>query len=181
MATNTTRRPAPSRATQRPAEIAAALDGIRRIVQTLRLSARSAEQRLGISGAQLFVLHALAESPARSLNDLAARTFTHQSSVSVVVDRLARRRLVSRERSTEDGRRVTLALTPAGRALLRSAPEVAQIRLIDALRSLPPADRRALARILERMVDAMGVARAAPLLFDDAPEPGRARRAARRR
>src|ERR671939_1114272 len=121
---------------QRPAELTAALDAIRRIVQALRVSSRTAEQRLGVSGAQLFVLQALSEAPANSLNDLAARTFTHQSSVSVVVERLVRRRLVSRSRSAEDARRVTLALTASGRSLLESAPETAHARLVSALRRL---------------------------------------------
>ncbi len=61
------------------------LDAIRRIVQALRESSRAAEKRVGLSGAQLFVLQTLGESPGLSLNELAERTRTHQSSVSVVV------------------------------------------------------------------------------------------------
>jgi DNA-binding MarR family transcriptional regulator len=170
-------------------ELAAALDAIRRIVQVLRISSRTAEQQLGVSGAQLFVLHVLAESPADSLNDLAARTFTHQSSVSVVVERLVRRRLVTRTRSTEDARRVTLAITPAGRALLRDAPQLAQLQLIDALRALPTRDRRALTRTLDRLIQQMGVQGTTPMLFEDdvarrttgAPRPSRPRRSERQR
>jgi len=78
-----------------------------------------------------------------------------------------RRRLVSRTRSPEDGRRVMLALTSSGRALLRSAPEVAQIRLIAALRALPQRDLAALARLLARIVRTMGVSEPAGLLFDE--------------
>ncbi|MBX6330415.1 MAG: winged helix DNA-binding protein [Gemmatimonadaceae bacterium] len=168
-----TRRSSARGGAPRSADFAAALDAIRRIVQALRVSARAAERRLGVSGAQLFVLHTLADAPAESLNDLAARTFTHQSSVSVVVDRLVRRHLVSRTRSPEDGRRVVLALTPSGRALLRSAPEVAQIRLISALRGLPAQDRKALARILGEVVRAMGAREAPALFFDDlSTDPG---------
>ena len=171
MATNTIRRPAPARTRKDSADLTAALDAIRRIVQSLRVSARAAERRLGVSGAQLFVLHALAEAPAHSLNELAARTFTHQSSVSVVVDRLVRRRLVSRTRSAEDGRRVVLALTPSGRSLLRSSPEVAQIRLIGALRNLSGSECRVLARHLGRIVREMGVTDAPALFFEDAMQP----------
>src|SRR5581483_5115626 len=141
-----------ARPRRRPDPLADALDAIRGIVQALRISTRRAERELGVSGAQLFVLHTLAERPAASLNDLAARTFTHQSSVSVVVDRLVRRGLVSRTRSPEDGRRVMLAVTPRGQALLRSAPEIAQLRLIRALHDLPERDCRALARILGSVV-----------------------------
>jgi DNA-binding MarR family transcriptional regulator len=166
MATRKTgRAPAtPTRGARSPDDLSAALDAIRRIVQALRISTRAAERRLGISGAQLFVLHALSETPAHSLNELAARTFTHQSSVSTVVERLVRKRLVSRKRSTADARRVILSLTPSGRALLRSSPDIAQLRLISALRELPSRDRRSLARLLDRVVHAMG-ADAAPTLF----------------
>jgi DNA-binding MarR family transcriptional regulator len=154
---------------RRPDDLTGALDGIRRIVQTLRVSARTAERALGVSGAQLFVLHSLAEAPAASLNDLAERTFTHQSSVSVVVERLVRRRLVSRTRSAEDGRRIVLSLTPAGRRVLEAAPEIAQIRLIGALRALSASERRALARTLARLSEAMGITEPPPLLFEDEP------------
>lgn len=167
MATHTTRRAVTKHASREPDDLAAALDGIRRIVQALRISARAAERRLGISGAQLFVLHTLADAPADSLNDLAARTFTHQSSVSVVVERLVRRRLVSRTRSAADGRRVVLELTPAGRQLLRTSPEVAQIRLIGALRALPVRDCRQLSRILHRIVYDMGMSEIPTMLFED--------------
>ena len=64
------------------------LDAIRRLVRHLRLADRAAQSELGISGAQLFVLFELGKTPALSLNDLAARTRTDQSSVSVVVSRL---------------------------------------------------------------------------------------------
>ena len=165
-----------ARATRSTDELSSALDAIRRIVQALRISTRAAERRLGISGAQLFVLHALSETPADSLNELAARTFTHQSSVSTVVERLVRRRLVSRKRSSTDARRVVLSLTPSGRELLRSSPDIAQLRLISALRELPPRDRRSLARILDHVVHEMGADTAPSLFFEENGRGGRKRK-----
>src|SRR5918911_5704168 len=173
MGSNTKRPAGGRRGPERSTELTSALDAIRRIVQALRVSSRTAEQRLGVSGAQLFVLHALADAPANSLNDLAARTFTHQSSVSVVVERLVRRRLVSRGRSPQDARRVTLTLTAAGRTLLESAPETAQVRLVTALRRLSARECRSLARLLEKLVRAMGATEVPPALFFE--ENGRAR------
>src|SRR4051794_22052590 len=93
-------------------DVRAVLDSIRRIVRELRLSSRAAEKHVGLSGAQLFVLQKLAEGGcALSLNELADRTLTHQSSVSVVVQKLAERRLIKTFRSSQDGRRVELSLT----------------------------------------------------------------------
>src|SRR4029079_10230422 len=84
------------------------LDAIRRIVRARRESSRATEQSVGIGAAQLFVLQRLAGAPGLSLNELAARTFTHQSSVSVVVSRLVDRGLLTRARGGDDGRRIAI-------------------------------------------------------------------------
>src|SRR4051812_6073325 len=108
------------------------LDSIRRIVRGLRVSSRTAEKELGISGAQLFVLQKLNVNSSLSLNELAERTLTHQSSVSVVIGRLVDRGLVLRTASKTDARRLELSLSAKGRAFLQKAPLTAQERLVAA-------------------------------------------------
>src|SRR6185437_16198076 len=75
------------------------LDSIRRIVQLLRRSANVSEKTLGLSAAQLFVLHKLTDAKSLSVGDLAERTLTSQSSVSEVVQKLVAGGLVARVRS----------------------------------------------------------------------------------
>src|ERR1700755_1926727 len=118
-------------------DIQAILDGIRFLVHRLRESSREAERKLGLSSAQIFVLQHLSAAGALSINDLAARTYTHQSSVSVVVSRLVRKGLVKRGRAAADGRRSALSLSDKGRRLLQAAPDVPQAGLIRSLRRLP--------------------------------------------
>lgn len=72
------------------------LDAIRRILRVLRRSSRLSQREYGIGSPQLFVLQRLADSPASSIKELAERTYTHQSSVSVVVRRLVEQGLVVR-------------------------------------------------------------------------------------
>jgi DNA-binding MarR family transcriptional regulator len=145
-----------------------ALTALRRIVHALHRASRSAERTHGVSGAQLFVLQLLAEAPVDSLNALAERTLTHQSSVSVVVSRLVARGLVERTRSAEDGRRIQLRLSPDGEDLLTRTPAAMQLRLIDALRGLPKRDLRSLAGTLGEVVTAMGAgSESAGFMFDD--------------
>lgn len=152
-------------------EVTRAVDALRRIVRAVRHSARRAERELGLSGAQLFVLQQLGASPVHSLNELAGRTRTHQSSVSVVVRRLVTRGLVTRTRSPEDTRRVELGLSKAGRALLRRLPPVAQIQLIRAIGELPLSKRRDLADLLELVVRRMGLAAShASMMYTDADQ-----------
>jgi DNA-binding MarR family transcriptional regulator len=146
------------------------LDGIRRVVQALRASSRTAEQEVGLSGAQLFVLQKLAAEPSLSVNELAERTLTHQSSVSVVVQRLVAKGLVARRPSPEDARRAELTLTRKGQAVLKKAPGAAQDRLIAGLLRLTAAERRALARSLDRLLQAMGEGGETPeMFFEDPP------------
>jgi DNA-binding MarR family transcriptional regulator len=154
------------------------LDAIRRIVRALRESSRDAEAKLGLSGAQLFVLQRLASAPAPlSLNELADRTLTHQSTVSVVVTRLVAGGLVSRGRDGGDGRRVEIALTARGRAALKRAPAAAQDRLIAALGAVGPTARRTLARELGRLIEAMALPAQAPPMFFEPARKGAARKA----
>ncbi len=156
------------------AQVTATLDALRRIVRALRAAAQGAERRLGISGAQLFVLERLAEAAAPSLNDLAERTHTHKSSVSVVVSRLVARRLVRRRRADGDRRGVELAITAAGRAALRRAPRSAQTRLVEALRRLRPAERAGLVAGLERFTAELGIRGLKPtMLFEEEREERR--------
>jgi DNA-binding MarR family transcriptional regulator len=141
------------------------LDGFRRIVQALRSSSTASEKRTGLSGAQLFVLRMVAETPGLSLNDLAERTRTHQSSVSAVVSRLVRLGLVERTAAMDDARRAELRQTAAGRRRLAHAPQAAQERLAAAVERLGPADRARLASLLGQIAAGMALPRGRPSMF----------------
>jgi DNA-binding MarR family transcriptional regulator len=159
-------------------EVRDILNAIRRLVRTLRVSARAAEQEVGLSGAQLFVLQTIGKTDALTLGALAERTITDPSSVSVVVGRLVARGLVKRKRDPEDARRLRLSLTASGRTIFRRAPDAAQERLLEALGKLPAAQQRTLAKLLVVLTAEMGLEGGeAPMMFDE--EPPARRRAAR--
>src|SRR5580698_2197531 len=109
------------------------LDSIRSIVQALRVSSRKTEMSHGLSSAQLFVLRQLGESDVLSVNELAEKTFTHQSSVSVVVRKLVDLGLVEKRASKTDFRRTEISLTAKGRARVRRTPLPAQEQLLSAI------------------------------------------------
>jgi DNA-binding MarR family transcriptional regulator len=144
------------------------MDAVRHIVQALRESDRGAERHAGISGAQLFVLHTLAEAQPLTLNTLAARTHTHQSSVSVVVSRLVDRGLVRRVTPASDARQRELSLSPKGHRIANRAPHAAQARLVLAIEQLSATRRRQLAAALGDLVRSVDrVDRIPPMLFED--------------
>jgi DNA-binding MarR family transcriptional regulator len=155
---------------RREQHVRVTLDALRRIVRALRLSASETERALGISVAQLFILQQLADGRPRSLVALAAETLTDPSSVSAVVQRLAKQKLVSRRADPDDARRAQVTLSTAGRALLDRAPEPVQERLLASLADLSERRLAEFSSSLGRMADAIAGAHVEPgLFFEDAP------------
>ena len=152
------------------------LDAIRRLVRQLRVSDRTAQQRAGISAAQHFVLSQVGHSPQMSLGELAERTHPDQSSVSAIVTRLVEAGLVERVRAVDDARRLELTLTRAGRAALRKVRVVAQEQIVDAVERMPPAKRQQFAETFNDLLDAIGAAPGAPMLFEDNGRPEKAKK-----
>lgn len=132
------------------------LDCIRRLVRFLRISDRASQTQVGLSGAQLFVLHELSRTPSLSLSELAQRTLTDQSSVSVVVTRLVDGGYVSRDRDSTDARRLVLSLTKNGKAVVQRAPIPPQERVLEALDRMPAADRKRFAELFGRVIEELG-------------------------
>jgi DNA-binding MarR family transcriptional regulator len=150
------------------------MNSLRRVVRALSASSRALPESGGVSGAQLFVLRQIADAPGASVRELAARTFTGQSTVSEVVSRLVERGLVERGTSDKDARQTMLTLTPKGRRLMVRSDITAQERLAAALDSLYAGEREALAHGLERWLEAAGLAETPASMFfegDAAPRP----------
>ena len=108
-----------------------------RIVQALRESSRLAEQQVGLSGAQLFVLQRLAEAPGVSVNELAARP-TRTRAASRRWSRgwstqRARAADASRAADAPQRRAVAVAADGGARAARPDAPQDRLIRAIEQL------------------------------------------------
>jgi DNA-binding MarR family transcriptional regulator len=140
-----------------PMQAARTLSCIRALVAALAQSARSVERRTGITNAQLFVLQLLASEPVLSINELASRASTQQSTISLLVTRLARAGLVRRERSDDDARRARVALTAKGQRMVRRAPTPPMARMIAAVETLSPTDLRGLERGVAALLRAMNI------------------------
>jgi DNA-binding MarR family transcriptional regulator len=151
------------------------MDAIRRLVRLLRVFDRDAQKTAGLSAAQVFVLQQLRSGKQASINDLARRTCTDQSSVSVVVAKLVAAGLISRRQSRRDRRSALVAITPQGRTLLRASPPAAQERLIAALAKMRPDSRHRLALLLRDLIRKTGIHLHEPQMFfeDTSKQEGR--------
>jgi DNA-binding MarR family transcriptional regulator len=73
----------------------------------------------------------------------------------MVVARLVDSRLVTRTAARGDARKLSISLTPAGRSLVKKAPDAAQTRLISALRAMSKNDLKALSSQLTNLTTIM--------------------------
>lgn len=160
--------------TKESPEIRSVLDSIRRLVRAIRIYSREAEGRSGLSAAQLFVMHALRDESPVPLKELARRTMTDTSSVSVVVERLCQKGLVLRRRSEKDGRLLELWLSAEGKVVLKQRPDALQSRLIEAMTGMKKSQRMALANGLSELLRVAGMSAETPAMLyepDEAPKP----------
>lgn len=109
----------------------------RLIFGSVRQHFREVEKQCGISGSQLWLLRQVATTSGIGVSRLAEHLSIHQSTCSLLVDKLVVGGYLSKTRSATDQRRVGLEVTQAGKRLLRNAPGPAEGVLPEAIRQTP--------------------------------------------
>ena len=120
------------------------------LLQRASLPTLAAE--LDLSPAQCQVLHVIAPGRPIPMRELAEALACDASNVTGLVDRLESRGLVHRRPSTEDRRVRVLGLTPAG-ARVRAVLVARMAAPPKTLSRLSVDEQRALARLLERLIE----------------------------
>lgn len=113
------------------------LQQFRLIFGSLRQYFRLVEERCGMPGSQMWVLQEVERSPAIGIGELAVRMGIHQSTCSLLVDKLVAQGCLRKQRNDRDQRRVGLVLAENGVAALAALPGPAEGILPEALSSLP--------------------------------------------
>jgi DNA-binding MarR family transcriptional regulator len=131
------------------------VQGLRRIVKALQTYSQEVRSAYGLTGPQLWALKTLEAHGPMSIGRLATALAVHQSSASILVNRLEGRGLVRRLRGEGDQRIVNMELTPRGAALAADAPEAAQGRLLHALEAMSPREVHDIRSAVDALVGAM--------------------------
>lgn len=116
---------------------------------------QQASARYGLTMEQFLILRHIREGQD-SVRALAEARGISRAAVSQAVDALVDRGLVARRPDPADRRRVRLALTPRGHALLRALARDAHRWLEGRLAPLSPAELRVLLRAMEILQRAVG-------------------------
>lgn len=125
------------------------------IFRSVRKHFQSIEDRLGISGALLWALAVIDQTPGISITALARAMSVHQSTASNILAKLTEQKLVRKERNRDDNRVAGLFVTDQGRLLLKQAPGPLRGLLPDALGKLPDHVLRELHDSLQLLLEQM--------------------------
>lgn len=131
------------------------LIALRRIMRAADIHSQKLVRESGLTTPQLLVMQAIDKEGSPATSAVARHIAVSQATVTRIIDRLERARLVSREKSSRDKRVVNVTLTDAGRAKLGSAPTPLQASFLREYRKLEDWERHMLRSSLLRIAKMM--------------------------
>jgi len=133
------------------------LKRFRLIFKAVQQHSQWVETHSGVTSAQLWAMWELSEKPGLKVTELAKAMSIHHSTASNMLDKLAKKDLIIRERISLDQRVVTVTLTEAGTQLINLAPSPPQGILQHSLFQLPENVLKSLAEDLDVLVKRMKI------------------------
>ena len=142
------------------------LIALRRIMRATDLHSKRLSKTVGLTTPQLLVLQAIRDCGDVTIGTIARQVSLSQATVTTILDRLEKRGLTYRERSTVDKRKVHAHLTEAGETALADAPTPLQESFVERFTNLAPWEQSMITSALQRVADMMDAREidASPLL-----------------
>ena len=142
------------------------LVSLRQIIRAIDLHSKRLERESGLTGPQLLVMQLIGTSGEITAGVIAREVSLSQATVTSILDRLEKKGLLQRIRSTDDKRKVMVSLTEEGGKALETAPTLMQESFIKAFNHLEDWEQNLILSSLQRVADMMNATDldAAPLL-----------------
>ena len=107
---------------------------------------------VGLTSRQALILMSCDLGEAGTAAQMAALYGLEVSSITRLVDRLEKKRLIERTRSREDRRKSMLSLTPRGKAALKEAVRIAAPKAVAMWKGVSEKERRTFAAVVEKIM-----------------------------
>jgi DNA-binding MarR family transcriptional regulator len=131
-------------------------DALRVTRALVAVATRSLSEADGVTMPQFRALVILTSQGPTTSGELANQLHVHQSTLTRLVDRLVRKKLVRRVRVEDDRREVRVEVTNAGVALVEAVSAARRRELAAILRRIPEQRRRYIIDAFEEFADAAG-------------------------
>jgi DNA-binding MarR family transcriptional regulator len=142
------------------------LISLRQIIRAIDLHSKKLERESGLTGPQLLVMQLIGNHGEITSGAIAREVSLSQATVTSILDRLERKGMLKRERSTTDKRKVMVSLTEQGSKALEKSPTLMQESFIRSFNQLEDWEQSLILSSLQRVSDMMNATDldAAPLL-----------------
>jgi DNA-binding MarR family transcriptional regulator len=142
------------------------LIALRKVIRAIGLHSKQLNKTSGLTTPQLLIMLEIDKTSGINSSQVAKNVNLSAATVTNILDRLENKCLVSRVRSTQDKRKISLYLTEDGKALLLNAPQALQEHFIENFANLAQWEQSQLLSSMERLAGMMDANEidAAPLL-----------------
>jgi DNA-binding MarR family transcriptional regulator len=142
------------------------LIALRRVIRATDLHSKQLVKTTGLTAPQILLLQTIRDKGEITIGEIANKMSLSQATVTTIIDRLEKRKLVYRQRSEQDKRKVHAKLTDTATEVLKSAPIPLQDRFSHQFSDLQEWEKTMIISALQRvaqMMDAQNID-ASPML-----------------
>ncbi|ADK80141.1 transcriptional regulator, MarR family [Sediminispirochaeta smaragdinae DSM 11293] len=129
---------------------------LRRIIRAIDMHSKRLGKEYGLTGPQLMILKEIRSGTDITIGHVAKKVSLSQATVTNIIDRLEKRGMVTRERSTLDKRRVIVRTTDKAEEILKTNPSVLQADFINSFQTLETWEQNLILSSLQRIATMMG-------------------------
>lgn len=131
---------------------------MRQVIRAIDLYSKKLSKETGLTSPQLLVLQAIKAHDAvegAMVKEIAEKINLSSATITSILDRLEKRELVTRERSTTDKRRVGITLKPLGLEMIKDAPKPLQEHFINRFEAMEEWEQTQMVATMQRIVSMM--------------------------
>jgi DNA-binding MarR family transcriptional regulator len=128
---------------------------LRKIIRAIDINSRKLVKRVGLTGPQLLILMEISRNDEITPGEIAQAVSLSQATVTGILERMAKRKLLNRKRSQSDKRRILVSLTKLGQQAIKDAPPLMQEAFVDRFGSLHEWEQMMILSALQRLVSLM--------------------------
>ena len=131
------------------------LIALRQVIRAIDLYSKKLSKETGLTSPQLLVLKAVEDHDDAMVKEVAETINLSSATITSILDRLERRGLVTRTRSTMDKRKVGINLTVAGNEIIKDSPKPLQGHFIARFEAMEKWEQSQMLATMQKIVSMM--------------------------
>ena len=125
---------------------------LRKIIRSIDMNSKKLVKRVGLTGPQLLILQEISRGVEITAGEIAKAVSLSQATVTGILERMEKRKLLTRQRSESDRRRIMVRITREGKEILKSAPPIMQEAFVERFGNLQEWEQSMILSALQRLV-----------------------------